>query len=362
MKSKRGGYRVAVLLCLTVLVLSGCGTHASRAWRILGAIPSNNVNDYDLFVYGGTPYVAFNDPAHDLAVMKYDGAGWVAVGSSPPLTIGDAVYISLCVYDGMPYVAYEDQTAKRGYVQKLAGDGWVILGGGPFSAGDAYDISLSVYNNVPYVSYNDWNADNGITVRKFAGGAWQGVGAPNFAGTSVSYTSIDVSSGTPYVAFMGNNATVMKTDAGSATGWSAVGTALSPHRANNITMQVYNGVPYAAYNDEPDDFSSDWKLSVQKYRSGSNDWPYLGARGFATAFYPALSVDNGDVYVGFLAANPGQPVVLEYRDGAWTPVGEGGFTGISAWDFSLHVDGGTPYVAFDDASSGWALTVMAYKP
>jgi hypothetical protein len=65
------------------------------------------------YVYDGTPYVAYEDVANGqygygpATVMEYTGGKWQSVGS-PDFSASRATGESLFVYDGTPYVAYED--------------------------------------------------------------------------------------------------------------------------------------------------------------------------------------------------------------------------------------------------------------
>jgi hypothetical protein len=65
-----------------------------------------------LHMYNGTPYVAYREinastQLHKASVMKYNGTSWEDVGT-PGFSSGTADYNSLFVYSGTPYVAYRD--------------------------------------------------------------------------------------------------------------------------------------------------------------------------------------------------------------------------------------------------------------
>jgi hypothetical protein len=352
-----------VILVLAITIgLSSCGTSKKsqpKAWRVIGnaAFTPGTVSDHALFVYQGTPYVAFSDNVDaKIRVMKLQNGAWVNVGSF--VSDNDVWYICLYVDNGIPYVAYCDSIDPYpSYVKKLNGTSWETVGSAPFF-NEAYDISLYVDNGVPYVSYKD-RASGDIGVKKCSGGVWQDVGSPGFAGSG-DYTSIYVYNGAPYLAFNGSNVTVMKTDSSSPTGWSQVGTTpISSLQGFYITLQVYNGIPYVAFQDQ----ANGSRLTVKKYVGGN--WELLGEAGFTTGEpqYPTLFLDGGNAYVAYYENTPtGSPAIVLKYDGnsTWTPVGEPNFSG-DIWDLSLYVYHGTPFISFDDVINDDKLTVMAYK-
>jgi hypothetical protein len=86
----------------------------------------------------GTPYVAFNDQeggsqfCGPATVMRFDGAGWQAVGG--PVSEEGGCFTSLALDSaGNPWVAYEDQANwNRAAVKRFDGANWVGVGDGGF--------------------------------------------------------------------------------------------------------------------------------------------------------------------------------------------------------------------------------------
>jgi len=176
---------------------------------------------------------------------------WKNVGTEG-FSAGKASYTSLYVYDGTPYVAYSDfANGDKATVMKFDDPNWTNVGTAGFSAGGSYDTSLYVYDGTPYVAYRDWGNGGEATVMKFDGTNWNNVGDPGFSAGQARYTSLYVSNGTPYVAYMdwanGNKATVMKFNGAS---WTTVGTAgFSAGAAAYTSLYIYDGIPYVAYRD-----------------------------------------------------------------------------------------------------------------
>ena len=80
-------------------------------WNNIGnaGFSADQAFNNSLFVYNGTPFVAYRDggKGNKATVMKYDGAKWVNVGITG-FSQGQVYHISLSVFKGTPYVAYED--------------------------------------------------------------------------------------------------------------------------------------------------------------------------------------------------------------------------------------------------------------
>jgi hypothetical protein len=84
------------------------GTHL---WESVGTPGFSDGEIYtpSLVIYDDTPYVAYQDNAHDnkATVMKYTSTGWITVGD-PGFSDGSVDYVSLAIDNGIPYVAYRD--------------------------------------------------------------------------------------------------------------------------------------------------------------------------------------------------------------------------------------------------------------
>jgi hypothetical protein len=82
-------------------------------------------------------------------------------------------------------------------------------------------------------------------------------------------------------------------------------------------------------------------------------WRAVGGAGFSahTAAQPSLAIDGGVPYVVYQdAANSHSLTVMKYT-GNWTPVGALGFTSGYASNCHLAFNGGAPYVAYQDTST-----------
>ncbi len=140
-------------------------------WDNVGTEKFNGMG-ISLYVYSGTPYVAFGDSTNGgkATVIKYNGTNWVNVGNSGFSEGGAAIYPRGLYIDndGTPYLAYQDMTnGRKATVKKFDGTNWVTVGNAGFSPGQADFLSLYVSNGIPYVSYDPLNGDK-PSVMKFS--------------------------------------------------------------------------------------------------------------------------------------------------------------------------------------------------
>ncbi|MBF7081623.1 S-layer homology domain-containing protein [Desulfallas sp. Bu1-1] len=320
-----------------------------------------SASDISLYVYEGTPYVAYSDGNEKggASVMRYNGSGWVYVGTAG--FSGDlAADVSLYVYGGIPYVAYSDGSqGGRVTVMKYNGLVWECVGNACFSDGAASDVSLYVYDGTPCVAYGDGGRGGRATVMRYNGTGWEPVGNAGFSTGTAYGTSLHVSEGTPYVAYsdgsQGGRATVMKHD---GSNWVPVGNpGFSAGRVGDVSLYVSGGTPYVAYKDDQEG----GKATVMSFVDG--DWKAVGKAGFSDGlvYNPSLYVYSGIPYVAYGDDNlGGRAAVMKYDGNSWAPVGQPGFSGVRAYDTSLFMHNEIPYVAFRDGSSTKA-TVMKYK-
>jgi hypothetical protein len=216
----------------TVMEYTGSG---ATGWQPVGSpgFSSNYTRSESLFVYNGTPYVAYDDyyngigngPRFDFnicktTVMEYTGSGatgWQPVGSpdfSSGLSSSDSLYVS----NGTPYLAYSDRSnGAVATVMEYTGGSWQTVGGAVDSVGTANGetifsfpgTSLLVFNSTPYVAFTDV-ANGEATVMEYTGGSWQTVGGASSSSGQAYDESLSVSNGTLYVAYESNGATVME--------------------------------------------------------------------------------------------------------------------------------------------------------
>lgn len=342
----------------------GFATTATSHWQTVGSAGFSGGMAYpSLFVYSGTPYVAYRDDAdnnYKATVRKFNGINWEIVGSAG-FSAGLLEYTSLFVYNGTPYVAYEDYTQSRKVtVMKFNGANWELVGNAGFSPGEAHYTSLFVYNGTPYVAYGA-NAGNGAkaTVMKFNGTNWETVGSAGFSAGAAYYTSLYVYNGTPYIAYRDAysnggvcyKATVMKFNGAN---WEAVGSAgFSAASVSHTSLNVYNGTPYLAYRD----VGSGGKVTVMRY-NGIN-WELVGSAGFSAGntYYASLSICSGTLYVACGEKNT-NATVMKFNGTNWETVGLASFSNI-ADQACLYVYNGVPYVAYQDRD--FKATVMKFE-
>ena len=378
---KRRMLSLILTICMVVTFLPQLTMTAQAAeygWQNLGGagFSDGKVDFTSLYVYDGTPYVAYADRSNSFkaTVMKYTGTGdtgWEVVGSAG-FSAGEAYCTSLYVYDGTPYVAYEDLgNSYKATVMKYtgAGDtGWEAVGSAGFSGGSASDTSLYVYDGTPYVAYTDTPYSFKATVMKYTGAGdtgWEAVGSAGFSAGIANYNSLYVYDGTPYVAYTdgGNSskATVMKYTGTGGTGWEAVGSAgFSEDEVYYTSLYVYDGTPYVAYRDS----GNSYKATVMKYTgAGGTGWEAVGSAGFSEdgAGYTSLYVYDGTLYVAYM--DNYKATVMKYTgagDTGWEAVGSTRFSTGYVSCVSLYVYDDTPYVAFEDGDNSYKMTVMYY--
>lgn len=334
-----------------------------KSWQNVGNPGFSPAEGYytSLFVYNGTPYVAFRDTnASDKAsVMKYNGTSWEYVGS-PGFSAGAVHATSLYVYNGTPYVAYRDYgNSEKATVMKYDGNSWVNVGSAGFSDYKAYYTSIFVYNGIPYVAYRDQEK---ATVMKFNSKSWEVVGSARFSASGVYFTSLFIAAdGTPYLAYRdggySERATVVKFNGKT---WEYVGSpGFSAGPSDYISLHVYNGTPYVAYSD----WGNNGKATVMKYTgNGTTGWETLGSAGFSPSivYYTSLYFDGATPVIAYSDYDYASAMYYDSTNGSWEQLGEANFSAGNARYVSLFIYGGIPYVAYTDYGYDAKVTVMKY--
>ncbi len=282
---------------------------------------------------------------------------WTVIGDAGLTPVGAHFYLSLDVYRDTPYVAYDGAT-----VIKFNGTSWEVVGSPGFSAGLAAYLSLAVYNGTPYLAYQDAYdygfgtkefLGNRATVMEWNGATWEVVGQPAFSPAAANYLSLAVYTGAPYVAFqnMGFNdgATLMKFD---GTSWEGVGAPGFAGAATYTSLAIYNGTPYVAFVDA----NNGIKTTVMRFNGGT--WEAVGSPGFSAvaAYNTCLAIDNGTPYIAYVSypvADVTPTVtVMKFNGVSWEGVGAQGFVQTEQQELSLQVYNGMPYVAIVEPAIG----------
>jgi CARDB/Putative Ig domain len=228
----------------------------------------------------GTPYVAFRDNRGyypDITVMKYNGTDWVTVGTER--FFGNNANLYHSYYNGkislvlnsnnIPYVAfdYTNGNTDGAVVMKYDGTGWVTVGSGNIAIGGVYGLSLAFGpDGLLYAGFAD-TGGVGVTqatVLKYDGSTWVALGGLRFTtGNSIASTTLAISpDNTPYLAYAdgaNGKATVRKFDGSS---WSLVGTAgfTKSYIGDPSLAFAPDGSPYYACTDAIDYSSAVWRL------------------------------------------------------------------------------------------------------
>lgn len=332
-------------------------TTASGSWTVVG--DSNfwpgEISERSLFVYQGTPWLAFSTPGMRVIVMKYEGSAWSQVGPDVS-ALGD--FPSLYVEDGVPYVAFLD-SAARVRVRKYDNGGWVIVGDGALEDTIARVVRLDFDNGVPYVAYLTNLGTNRLTVEKLENDAWVPVGNESFFRGSADIMAFDVNNGVPLVVFRqlisgDPNVAVMAMKYDGANWVSLMDTTDIYGEPGGEGALVVDGVPYIAYSDWDSGF-----VNVKRYTGSA--WESVGQADFGKGWFPCLKSSGNDLFILYEdEADSNKATLMKFSGASWTPVGESGFTPQVRQYMSLFVETGVPYMVFSDRRLK-GPTVMKYE-
>lgn len=248
----------------------------SDSWVNVGppGFSGSSISYLSFFLYGSTPYVAFKEyfgSTYMLTVMKYSSGSdtWIKLGS-PGFLSGEPGETSLFVYNGTPYVAFQDlSNYYKVTVRKfnLGTSLWDTVGSSGLSPDSAYGLCLYIYDGIPYLSFEDGGMSRAMSVMRYDAdlGDWSFVGPRAFSRpcATASSSSLYISDGIPYVAF--NNtpenqaATLMRYSSSTRT-WGVVGSSASSS-IGPISLCVSSGLPFIAYRDND---MNDYKAIVMK--------------------------------------------------------------------------------------------------
>jgi len=211
---------------------------------------------------------------------------------------------------------------------------------------------------------------------------WQSLGFPqgDEQDSGAKFTSLAIdSNGALYVAYASCNngfsscsseqasskITVMKYT--EEDGWSAVGAPrFSDGQADDISLVIYNDIPYVAYSDMFDN----GQATVMKYDSESDSWVPVGRPRFSDGQAGSISLkidNNGELYIGYADFTVDntfpQATVKKYNseNNTWESVGASRFSDDQAEYTALAIDSNNKlYVSYKDEMSTGKLTVKGY--
>ncbi len=346
-------------------------TACNAVWQNIGSPGfSGTAVNTSLFVSNGMPYVAYEDNSNSgKGTVKYFNGNWTQ--ESTTFSNGTAQYPSLYMSGGTPYVAFvDDANSSKAMVKKYNGS-WSYLGGAVSDAGAQY-TALCISSGIPYVAYSDSGNYGMVTVKSYtwagSGGNWTLVGNRDFSMGAADYISLCVYNGTPYVAYedMGDyyRTTVMKYNVNGLT-WAYVGQpGFSKASVAFTSLGIdNNGTPYVAFVDSQ---VSD-KASVMKYDVNGLTWAYLGTEGISPGpvAYTSMFMSGNTPYVAFqdeTTGNSNKETVMKYDVNGltWAYVGSQDFSAGGTQYSSLFVYNGVPYVAYQDAFNNYGATVMKF--
>ncbi len=185
---------------------------------------------------------------------------------------------------------------------------------------------------------------------------WDILGGKSFSDGTADFVSLSIYNGQPYVAYEdnmhSNGVTVMKYSSGA---WSPVGAkGFTGGISNDCSLGVVTN-PYLAYRD----FNNGNKATVMKYDGSA--WSKVGGAAISpgAAYEASLYTDGFKIFTAYRDnSNGGRASCRLWFGSVWSDVGSPGFSSGTASSISLDVDSaGTPYVAFKE----WGFDNLVQK-
>ncbi|MHB8109634.1 MAG: hypothetical protein ACYDHW_06335 [Syntrophorhabdaceae bacterium] len=290
-------------------------------WLTVGdeKFSDTETNSISFVIGDGIPYVAYSEGWEGPAtVKKFDGTNWILVGSAG-FTEGKALERSLAFHDGSPYLAYKDYPlGNKLTVKKYDGMNWTTVGTPGFTTGWASSVDLFIYDGIPYVIYADGALNERVCVKKFDGTDWISVGDEGFSVGRATYTKIFVYNGIPYVAYLDHGIDPLGSDSSTiikkfdGTNWITLCSEdiSDPQRIiNHISLWVDNGMVYMAGTAWTGEYSEGL---VKKW--DGNSLTILGTGSFSKyAGEISLFIYEGVAYVAYNNyANMGKATVVKH--------------------------------------------------
>ncbi|MDW7669398.1 MAG: S-layer homology domain-containing protein [Bacillota bacterium] len=358
-------------------------------WSVVGTAGFSKGYAWETYLQldnNGIPYIIYQDRANDskATVMKYADSSWQVVGTTG-FSDGQVEHPTIA-FDSTntPYAAYRDGGNSYGAtVKKFNGSNWVDVGTPGFSEDkiDYIKIAFSNYNDTPHVIYQDQGsvALGRATVMQYSSqtSQWENLGGVS-VGVSDSkafFTDIVINSNNDvYIAYKDGSTSIPESNGGAVTvrkfsfggTWQDVGLpAFSDGEVNYVDLEMYNGVPYVAFQDK----ANEYEITVMKY-NGTN-WEVIGDKGFTEDGYSylyaeevSLKIDSdGNLYVATLHDQYFDSfIVYKYINSQWTEIGTYPVTTDYTYSISLDVDSeNNLYVGFRDGEHLDKATVMKYS-
>lgn len=166
------------------------------------------------------PLVLFREAVTGELVLKYfDGANWLSFGSSVD-TIADTDYNLALTPDNEPVVAYRKLVNGnlRPVVRKYDGTGWVTLGTAGFSYGAASALDITTREDSVYVAYRD-SVYKHVVVARYDGTSWGALDVVASADTS-NFPNIITSNGEVYLSYYSGGLFVRRLAGGTVVPFS----------------------------------------------------------------------------------------------------------------------------------------------
>jgi hypothetical protein len=244
---------------------------------------------------------------------------------------------------------------------------WQILGDtGEFTDGSLDFLNFDIAGDVPYLTYRDNTGDEpsfGVKVQKYDGSNWISVGESSLTTEFITYPNIQVYNGVPYLAYnayssgTGGLASIVKKFDGES--WVDLGNPdFTPGETDKTVFKVDQGIPFLGFQDT---FNAD-KATVMKYEN--NSWELVGDAGFTSdaVGYFVLEVDNGVPYIAFEdAANSQKLSVMKFNGSTWEYLGDPGISdGSTISSQTIKVSNEIAYIAFFYYSDNDRLRVLKY--
>lgn len=237
----------------------------------------------------------------------------------------------------------------------LAAD-WEYLGAPGFSTATANISVLAVNNNnVPYAAFLDVANSSKISVMKYINGNWEYVGDPGFTSYEAGFISLAFTSdGNPILATSPKSPMAPKILKFNGTNWLEIGD-LSYINLDNAQVSLYvdQDIPYITFRDA----DRELRLSVLKWDEANTTWNFVGDRGFTKTeanVDPTIKVYNGIPYVAYQVRISGVEYginVMKYESATWNILGKEDITSSKAYDSSLFIYQGTPYIALRESET-----------